>query len=237
VGTHLSKRFGAVPALDDVSIELHPGSITAVLGPNGSGKSTLLKALSFLEPPDTGQIVLDGARYDFPVGKHSKAFLAWPTVTLVFQQLFLWPHLRVEDNVGLPIRGFGPTAMGERVSEILETFNLRSLRQRYPNELSLGQRQRVALARAAAVRPRYLLLDEVTSALDIEQSSWLLGYLRHLGDSGTAVLLVTHLVGFAKQVATEVLFMQQGRVLERGSTSILAAPGSAEFTKFLGFVK
>jgi ABC-type polar amino acid transport system ATPase subunit len=233
----LQKRYpGQHPVLDDVHVDVAPGSITALLGANGCGKSTLLRSLALLEATDSGVVLVDGREYR-PAATGDFLPSPWPTVTMVFQQLFLWPHLTIRRNIGLAQSRTADGDAGERLAEVVRAFELELLLDRYPNEISLGQRQRVALARAVAVRPRYLLLDEVTSALDIEHVTTLLGYLENLRQTGLGILLVTHLIGFARQASDRVLFMSNGRIVEDGDPRVLSSPRTPELARFLSVVE
>lgn len=235
-GTQLHKKYDGKTVLDGIDVQISPGSITALLGSNGCGKSTLLRALALIEPEVDGTVSIDGTAYSF-----ANAAMAdpppWPAVTLVFQQLFLWPHLTVRRNITLPQAAQGDADAKARFDEVVQIFELERLVDRYPNQISLGQRQRVALARAVAVRPRYLLLDEVTSALDIEHVTKLLNYLRTLRQTGIGILLVTHLIGFARDTADSVLFMANGRIAEQGDIGVLSAPRTGELARFLDILE
>lgn len=218
--------------LDGVDVELQPGTVTALLGANGCGKSTLLRAIALIESADRGIVNIDGTTYRCAeISRNDPR--PWPTITVVFQQLFLWPHLTVRENITLPQSQHREPNSLRRFDDLAQTFDLTAFADRYPNELSLGERQRVALARAQAVRPRYLLLDEVTSALDIEHITSLRRHLMALRNEGLAILLVTHLIGFARDVADRVLFMAHGGIAERGDAGILSAPQSPALARFL----
>lgn len=222
-------------ALKDVSLSLRRGSLTVLLGANGSGKSTLLRALSLLDPPDHGTLHIERRAFDFSRPQNVADYSAvWPKLTVVFQQLFLWPHLTVFDNISLALRGDAKRLTVAH--SLIEKFTLETLLARFPNELSIGQRQRVAIVRALALQPDILLLDEVTSALDVGQTEVLLGELERLRSSGTSLLLVTHLLGFAKRMADAVMFLDAGRVAEQGGANILRSPQSAELKQLLGFL-
>ena len=161
----ITKRFDRHAIVNQVSLEIADGEMLVLLGPSGSGKSTLLKAMALLEQPDGGTISIDGAQYVFP-GNELPA--PWPKVNIVFQQLFLWPHLTLRQNMELPHKERMTTALKSELDELVSRFSLRPFIDKYPNETSVGQRQRAALIRALGTHPKYLLLDEVTSALDIE---------------------------------------------------------------------
>jgi len=236
-GTAVSKQYpGAVrPTLDGVNLEVRPGTITTLLGSNGCGKSTLLGAMALLEPIDSGSIVMDGVSY-VASRRGVSAAPPWPVVTVVFQRLFLWPHLTVRQNINLPWTSDAAHAAA-RFDDIVARFDLKGLEHRYPNQISTGQQQRVALARAVALRPRYLLLDEATSALDVEHVTSLLVLLKELRDQGVGILLVTHMIGFAREAADHVVFMGGGRILETGGPRILSAPKTVEFSRFLAVLE
>lgn len=236
-GNKLTKAYGDNGVLKAVDIVVSPGEITAVIGPSGSGKSTLLRALSLLEPPDSGEIVIDDRVYRFPALNGALPPKPWPELTVVFQQLFLWPHLTLRQNIDLPSAGAVDTGRDSAVAELVEEFELGPLMKRFPNEVSLGQRQRAALVRAMALRPRYLLLDEITSALDVEHVSRVLDRLEKLQASGTGILLITHLIGFAQRSADHVVFIENGEILEAGGPSVLVSPTNERVRKFLSLVE
>jgi ABC-type polar amino acid transport system ATPase subunit len=151
----------------------------------------------------------------------------------VFQQLFLWPHLTLRQNILLPMRLQDPATVATALEELIEAFDMGNFIDRYPNQASLGQRQRAALARAIILNPRYLLLDEVTSALDVEQITRVLDYLAQLRQRGMGLFIITHLLGFARQTADQVVFMAKGSIVERGDVSILTNPQSQRLQQFL----
>jgi ABC-type polar amino acid transport system ATPase subunit len=234
-GIGINKSFNSKYVLKDVNVDLKPGTITTLIGPSGSGKSTLLRSLALLEPPEVGTIIVDEVSYEFPSNGHNKPNPPWPEVTIVFQQLFLWPHLTLRDNILLPLRARGGQCKG-LVNELIEALRIESFVDRYPNEVSLGQRQRAAIVRALALRPKYLLLDEITSALDVEYVSLLLDHLKRVKDEGIGILLVTHLIGFARASADQVLFMDAGKIVEAGDSEILSKPKTERLAQFLSLV-
>lgn len=236
VGRDITKSFGTKSVLHGIDITVEPGQITAIIGPSGSGKSTLLRALSLLEPPDHGGVIVDDAQYSFPLKKGQEIRNPWPKVTLVFQQLFLWPHLTLMRNVTLPLQRNGNGTSADHVEGLINLFDLSEIMDRYPNEVSVGQRQKAALVRALALRPKYLLLDEITSALDVEHVSRVLEHLQQLQTQGIGILLVTHLIGFARSAAHQVVFMEDGKVVESGGPSLLVSPSSERLAKFLSLV-
>ncbi|RBL67155.1 ABC transporter ATP-binding protein, partial [Pseudomonas sp. MWU13-2625] len=209
---HLS--YGPNPILKGVSFELKAGEVVCLLGASGSGKTTLLRAVAGLEQPSDGRIQLDdrvffdGAqRVDLPVEQRS--------LGLVFQSYALWPHRTVADNVGygLKLRRVAPAEQKRRVQSALDQLGLGHLAERFPHQLSGGQQQRVAIARALALRPKVLLFDEPTSALDPELVNEVLDVIKELARSGTTLVIVTHEIGFAREVADNVLFMERGRIV------------------------
>ena len=219
--------------MSDITLEAKPGQITAIIGPSGSGKSTLIRALSLLDPPTSGSVELDGRRYDFPMLGGSRNSPPWPMLGVVFQQLFLWPHLTLRQNILLPLKLRGLVRVQARVRELIAHFELEEAAERFPNETSLGQRQRAAFIRALVLEPHYLLLDEITSALDVEHVGKVLNELRDIRSRGVSVIAVTHLLGFARRSADQVLFLDGGRIVEQGAPSILTAPQSPRLKQFL----
>ena len=233
-GVGVRKAFGPMEILHGVDIEIKPGTITTVIGPSGSGKSTLLRSLALLDPPNSGDIVLDGQCISFPRKEAVPAI--WPQVTVVFQQLFLWPHLTLRQNALLPLRARKVDDPEERVERIIQDFGIASFADRFPNEVSIGQRQLGAIARAFALNPRYLLLDEITSALDVEYVAMILERLQRLKGDGVGLLLVSHLIGFARKSADQIVFLDGGSIVERGPASILDKPQTCRLRQFLGMV-
>jgi sulfate/thiosulfate transport system ATP-binding protein len=205
---HIVKRFGDFIALDDVSVEVEPGSLTALLGPSGSGKSTLLRVIAGLERPDAGQVCLDG-RDVTNVAPQERG------VGFVFQHYAAFKHMTVRENVafGLKIRRRSRAEIKQRVTELLELVQLSRLGDRYPAQLSGGQRQRMGLARALAVDPKVLLLDEPFGALDARVRQELRGWLRRLHDeTHTTTVIVTHDQEEAMDVADGVVVMNGGHI-------------------------
>jgi len=223
----LSKRFGASDALADVSLTVMPGETVCIVGPSGSGKSTLLRCINWLERPDAGEVIIHGAR----VGYHRSVGGAALVMTgrelarirarigMVFQHFNLWPHLTVLGNVieapvhvlRVPVR--------EAVAEaeaLLTKVGLVDKLEAYPAALSGGQMQRVAIARALAMHPQVLLFDEPTSALDPELVGEVLKVMRDLAKRGMTMIVVTHEMGFAREVGTRMLFLDDGKVVEEG---------------------
>jgi sulfate transport system ATP-binding protein len=228
-----SKRFGGFQALEDVSIEVPGGSLTALLGPSGSGKSTLLRAIAGLERLDAGRVRIDGEDVSRkPARKREVGF--------VFQHYAAFKHMTVHENVGfgLRIRRWSKPQVRERVHELLRLVQLDGLAERYPSQLSGGQRQRMALARALAVQPQVLLLDEPFGALDAKVRKELRGWLRRLHDeTGVTTIFVTHDQEEAMDVAEQLVVMNEGRVEQTGSASELYERPANEFVMtFVGEV-
>jgi ABC-type polar amino acid transport system ATPase subunit len=233
-GINLHKSFGPRKILDGVNATIAPGTITALLGPSGSGKTTLLRALALVEPPDTGQVTISGTSYDFP--RQASLTPPWPVVTVVFQELFLWPHLTLRENILLPARNVGYMNLDEALDDVIKLLDMQSFINSYPNEASLGQRQRVAIARAIMLKPLYILMDEITSALDIEQVHNILSLLPKLKERGIGILLITHHVNFARKAADHILFLDKGKISESGPPEILQRPQSERLQQFLSIV-
>lgn len=234
----ITKSISGRTILHDVDVAIELGKITVVIGPSGGGKTTLLRALSLLDPPDSGAISIGSNRYSFPVQPENPYVPPWPELTVVFQQLFLWPHLTLRQNIMLPLEQCRPRIKDlKQVDEMISAFDMSHFIDRYPNQASIGQRQRVAIARALVLQPKYILMDEVTSALDVEHVSKTLTQLRMLRDRGIGVLLITHLLGFASTAADTFLFLDQGCVLESGPVAKLASPTNDRVRAFLSVIQ
>jgi len=221
---------------DSVDLDITPGEITVLIGPSGTGKTTLLRCLALLDDPKRGEIKIDDQSFTFPAPSTGNPSAPWPMLTAVFQQLFLWPHLTLRENIILPVRLRGKKDNVEELDKLIEAFDMQDFIDNYPNEASLGQRQRVALARSLMLKPRYLLLDEITSALDVEQIAKILSYLKTLRGQDLGIFLITHLLGFARHTADQVLFMADGKIMERGSPDILKNPQTERLFQFLSVI-
>lgn len=230
----LVKRFGALAALDGVSLAIRPGAVTAILGPSGSGKSTLLRCLNFLVAPDAGEILREGRVVDPADDRALDAHRA--RVGMVFQQFNLFPHLRVRENVALAprvVRGLEPGAALALAATQLARVGLADKLDAHPGELSGGQQQRAAIARALAMEPAVLLFDEPTSALDPELTGEVLAVMRRLAEERATMVVVTHDVAFARAAANEVVFMDAGKIVEQGPPSrVLDAPLTERARRF-----
>ena len=223
----ISKSFGALKVLDNIELSLPPGSVTAILGPSGSGKSTLLRAINHLERVDSGFISIDGDLIGYSQKgdtlyelKEKDILRSRANIGMVFQSFNLFPHLTVLENLieaPIQVRGVGREDAVQLAQELLARIGLSDKINAYPRQLSGGQQQRVAIARALALRPKVLLFDEPTSALDPEMIKEVLDTMVGLAEEGMTMLCVTHEMGFARQVANRVIFMDQGQIVEQNS--------------------
>jgi polar amino acid transport system ATP-binding protein len=215
--SEVRKAFGSEVVLEDISITVPEHTATVLIGASGSGKSTLLRCINLLELVDDGTIKLDGQEITSVAANPDEIRRK---LGMVFQSFNLFPHMKVLDNIILaPMRvhGISRDEASEKAIELLKRFGLSEKADQYPDRLSGGQQQRVAIIRSLAVQPRLLLLDEVTSALDPVLVNEVLSTVRDLKDHGMTMVLATHEMGFAKQVADEVCFLEKGRILEWGS--------------------
>ena len=232
--TDLWKSFGDRDVLRGVSLDLSAHDVVAVIGASGSGKSTLLRCLGLLEPIDDGRILLAGSDISDP---RVDANGVRARLGVVFQSYNLFPHLTVLGNVTLASRVVHREKRADaeaRGLAILERVGLADKAREHPDRLSGGQQQRVAIARAIATDPELLLLDEITSALDPELVGEVLGLVRTLAEEGTTILMATHEMAFARDVAHRVLFLDEGRVLEEGSPAeVFGSPREARTRAFL----
>jgi polar amino acid transport system ATP-binding protein len=230
----VTKAFGDAPVLRGIDLVVREHAAVALIGASGSGKSTLLRCMDLLEPIDDGDVLLDGEVVTDP---SVDPVAVRRRLGMVFQAFNLFPHLTAIENVALaPVRaqGMAREAARARAADLLERFGLAGREDARPDDLSGGQQQRVAIARALATRPRALLLDEITSALDPELVGEVLEVVRDLKAQGTTMLLATHEMGFARDVADEVCFLHEGRILERGApTAVLEDPQRPETQRFL----
>ncbi len=215
--SHVSRWFGTQKALDDVSLTVRPGERVVVCGPSGSGKSTLIRTINGLEPHDEGTVRINGAL----VTPRALAGARLQT-GMVFQQFNLFPHLSVLDNLTLApihVRGLGRGEAEAEAMALLERVHIPEQAAKFPHQLSGGQQQRVAIARALAMKPAIMLFDEPTSALDPEMVGEVLDVMIALAAEGMTMICVTHEMGFARNVADRMIFMDEGRIIEQ------AAPG------------
>jgi polar amino acid transport system ATP-binding protein len=219
------KRFGAHTVLHGVDLALDSGQSTCIIGPSGSGKTTLLRCMALLETPSDGRILMDGAtvaQASLSSDVRAAAKRVRPEIGMVFQQFNLWPHMTVLENIieaPMRVRRLGRTEAIATAEGLLEKVGLAAKRDVYPARLSGGQQQRVAIARALAMQPKVLLFDEPTSALDPELRREVLQVMRTLALEGMTMLVVTHEMGFARRVASRVVFMDEGVIVEQGIPS------------------
>jgi polar amino acid transport system ATP-binding protein len=230
----LHKSFGKLEVLRGIDLELAEHEVVCLIGASGSGKSTLLRCINLLEPVDQGRIVLHG---DEITGRGVDVNRIRRGIGIVFQAFNLFPHMSVLENVTLGPRkalGLSKSDARRRGDELLGRFGLADKRDEYPDRLSGGQQQRVAIVRALAMQPRLLLLDEVTSALDPELVAEVLEVIRELAAEGMTMLIATHEMGFARDVAHRVCFLDAGAILEQGAPDeIFGAPREPRTQQFL----
>jgi polar amino acid transport system ATP-binding protein len=240
----VSKSYGAVRVLKDVSLTVQPGEVIALIGPSGSGKSTLLRTINHLETVDSGSVTVDGQYIGYELrGERlhelpEKQVLERRTqIGIVFQNFNLFPHLTALENVTsapVALKRATKAEAREQARALLNRVGLGDKEHHYPRQLSGGQQQRVAIARALALNPKVLLFDEPTSALDPELVGEVLDVIRELSTSGTTLIIVTHEIGFAREVANRVVFLEQGEILEEGTPAqVLLHPRHPRTKDFL----
>jgi glutamine transport system ATP-binding protein len=234
---NLKKKFGPLEVLKDISATIQEKEVVCVIGPSGSGKSTFLRCLNLLENVTSGSISIDGVEVTSPKTNIDQLR---QNVGMVFQQFNLFPHLNVMENVMLApkfVKKMNKQENEQRAMMLLEKVGLAAKRDEYPDRLSGGQMQRVAIARALAMNPRIMLFDEPTSALDPEMVGEVLQVMKDLAREGITMVVVTHEMGFAREVADRVIFMDGGYIVEEGRPSELFDSPKHERTKaFLGKV-
>ena len=227
-----SKILGGRPILSDVSLAVNRGEMKVLIGPSGAGKSTFLQCLNYLIPPDKGELWLNGEQVT-PSRKQGLYSLR-ERVGMIFQDFNLFDHLTAQENVSIAltkVKGMSKREAALRAVMELERVGLSRRAGLYPAELSGGQKQRVAIARALAMDPEVILLDEPTSALDPELVGEVLAVIRELARGGMTMIMATHQMDFARALATEILFMEHGAIIERGASEELLAPGSCTRTQ------
>lgn len=213
----LVKSYGQLHALNGVSTEIKKGEVVVIIGPSGSGKSTFLRSLNLLEVPSSGQIIFEGAGITDPkvdINKHRQK------MGMVFQQFNLFPHLTILKNMTLAPMKLLKKSKAEaeaKAMELLKRVGLEDRANAYPSQLSGGQKQRIAIVRALCMEPDVMLFDEPTSALDPEMVGEVLDVMKALAKSGMTMIIVTHEMGFAKEAATRVIFMDQGKMIEENT--------------------
>lgn len=247
--TDLKKHYnnGAIKALDGVTIDINKGDVMAVIGPSGSGKSTFLRSLNLLEEPTGGEIIFDGVditkkKYTDENGKTVKLDIdsLRQKMGMVFQHFNLFPHMTLLENMVLApmkVKGISREEAEKKALELLDRVGLKDRAGAYPIQLSGGQKQRVAIVRALAMEPEVMLFDEPTSALDPEMVGEVLDVMKELAQEGMTMVVVTHEMGFAREVGNRVLFMADGKLLEHGSPEdIFDHPKNPRLKDFLAKV-
>ncbi len=215
--TNLKKNFGKLEVLKDISLDVAEGEVVVLLGPSGSGKSTLLRCLNQLETATSGQIIIDG--HDV-TDRHTDINKVRENIGMVFQHFNLFNHLTVMDNMTLApvhLKLATKEEARRRAEQLLQRVGLEDKAQAYPSQLSGGQKQRVAIARALAMKPDIMLFDEPTSALDPEMVGEVLAVMKELAREGMTMVVVTHEIGFAREVSDRVIFMEGGYIVEEGT--------------------
>lgn len=246
----LTKKYGDVVAVHDVSLTLDEGRTAAIIGSSGCGKSTLLRCLNLLETPTSGALQIAGDRLSFAdgayLGGEERSLPFRKSMAMVFQSFDLFPHMTALQNITLAprvVNGLSAEEAHDGALVLLERVGLRAKAEAYPSQLSGGQAQRVAIARALAMNPRVLLFDEVTSALDPELVDEVLEVIKDLASEGRTMLVVTHELAFAREVANDLFFFDKGRIVEKGPPEeIIQNPKTERLSAFLkryqrGFVR
>lgn len=231
----LKKSFGQHEVLKDINIDIEPGEVVAIIGPSGCGKSTFLRCLNLLEKPSGGHIFYhEMDLVHSPVKETNKALLR---MGMVFQQFNLFPHKTVLNNIALApikVQGASKEAAEQKAMSLLKTVGLEDKRDAYPNQLSGGQQQRIAIARSLALQPEVMLFDEPTSALDPEMVGEVLDVMKKLAAEGMTMLVVTHEMGFAREAADRVIFIDEGVIVEdQPPESFFAHPDNKRLKEFL----
>jgi ABC-type polar amino acid transport system ATPase subunit len=214
---NVSKKFGDFKVLSDINETVERGQTMVICGPSGSGKSTLLRCVNGLEPYQEGEIIVDGVSLSDP---KTNLYKLRENIGMVFQRFELYPHMTVMQNISLApmkVRKWSKEKAQKKTMELLERVGIPEKAQSYPANLSGGQQQRVAIARSLAMEPNYMMFDEPTSALDPEMIKEVLDVMINLAKEGMTMLCVTHEMGFAREVADEIIFMDFGRIVERGT--------------------
>ena len=238
---NLHKSYGRTEVLKGIDLTVARGEVLTVIGPSGSGKSTLLSCINFLEPFERGEITVDGEPIGWVTANGARVRMGERQLNLirqrigiVFQQFNLFPHLTVLQNVieaPIQVKGMAREPAIAIAREQLARVGLRSKENAYPSELSGGQQQRVAIARSLAMDPKVMLLDEITSALDPELVGEVLSAMRALAEAGMTMIIVTHEMAFARDVADRVVFMDEGAIVERGAPDVLLTAPAHERTR------
>lgn len=231
---NIKKKFGKLEVLKDINLEIKKGEIVAILGPSGSGKSTLLRCINLLEKPNGGNILFMGNNI---LDKKNDINKTREHIGMVFQNFNLFPNISVLDNIALAPMKLKKISKEQAIKEalvLLDRVGLKDKKDSYPDQLSGGQKQRIAIARALAMKPDVMLFDEPTSALDPEMVKEVLDVMKELANEGMTMAVVTHEMGFAKEVANKVVFMDEGYILEEGVPSeVFENPSHIRTKQFL----
>ncbi|MGL4345596.1 MAG: amino acid ABC transporter ATP-binding protein [Cellulosilyticaceae bacterium] len=227
----LHKSFGTLDVLKGIDQEVTKGEVVVIIGPSGSGKSTYLRCVNRMEEPTKGSIVIDG---EDVTNEKTDINHVRQKVGMVFQHFNLFPHMSVLENITLApiqVKGMSEEEANKVAYKLLDKVGLREKADAYPNKLSGGQKQRIAIARALAMNPEVMLFDEPTSALDPEMVKEVLEVIKELANEGMTMMIVTHEMGFAKEVGTRLLFMDEGKIIEEGNPSEIFENPKEERTK------
>jgi cystine transport system ATP-binding protein len=238
----LHKQFGQLEVLKDIDLKINKGQVVVVIGPSGSGKTTLLRCLNILEVPTTGSVTIDDQTTDFSTKVSKKSIDALRKKSaMVFQHYNLFPHMTVLQNVmegPVTVKKLSKSEAQKRAENLLEKVGLGDKLDFYPHQLSGGQQQRVGIARALALEPKVMLFDEPTSALDPELVGEVLQVMKDLADEGITMVVVTHEMRFARDVADEVIFMDQGKIIERSEPhEMFTHPKEERTRQFLNLIQ
>ena len=234
---NLNFFYGANQALFDINLTADDGDVVVLLGPSGAGKSTLIRTLNLLEVPQSGELSIANNQFDLSANNDPKQIRQLRRdVGMVFQQYHLWPHMTVLQNLieaPMKILGTSETEAKQQAMELLQRLRLEEHAARFPLHLSGGQQQRVAIARALMMKPQVLLFDEPTAALDPEITAQIVSTIEELQQTGITQVIVTHEVNVAKKVATKVVYMERGHIIEIGDNSCFEQPKTEQFKQYL----
>ncbi|MFD0966005.1 arginine ABC transporter ATP-binding protein ArtP [Seminibacterium arietis] len=235
---NLNYFYGTTQALFDINLTAEDGDVLVLLGPSGAGKSTLIRTLNLLEVPKSGELIIANNKFDLSVATANPKQMRRlrQDVGMVFQQYNLWPHLTVLENlIEAPVKilGLDKQSAVQQALELLQRLRLADFEDRFPLHLFGGQQQRVAIARALMMKPQVLLFDEPTAALDPEITAQIVSIIQELKETGIIQVIVTHEVAVAKKVATKVVYMEQGRIIEKGDFTSFDKPQTEQFKQYL----
>ncbi|MCY6371938.1 amino acid ABC transporter ATP-binding protein [Clostridium ganghwense] len=229
---NLTKKFGSLTVFENLNIKVKKGEVLVIIGPSGSGKSTFLRCLNHLEVPESGEVLVEGEKLNIKNKKHMREIIE--KMGMVFQNFNLFPHMTVEENImeaPITVKKESKNIVLKRAEKLLKKVGLEDKKDYYPSKLSGGQKQRVAIARALAMNPDIMLFDEPTSALDPELVGEVLNVMKELAEEGMTMVVVTHEMGFAKEVADRVIFMDGGKIVEEGPPGYIFSNPKEERTK------